>query len=137
MTAPVLLFDGECGLCNALVRFLLRRDQARRLRFAPLQGPYGQLALRKRGLPTEDFDSLVFLPRGDDGPGLVRTDGALSALAELGGNWARLARGLHKIPPPARDLVYRAIARVRYGIWGRHRGTPLAESPDWAGRFLT
>lgn len=137
MTAPVLLFDGECGLCNMLVRFLLRRDRAGRLHFATLQGPYGQAALRKRGLPTEDFDSLVFLPGGSEGPGLLRTEGALAALNELGGNWARLARVLRKIPARARDKAYRGIARMRYRIFGHHRAPPLAGSPAWAERFLT
>lgn len=136
MTAPVLLFDGECGLCNALTRFLLRRDHAARLRVATLQSPYGQAALRKRGLPTEDFDSLVFLPRGDEGPALLRTEGALAALAELGGGWARMARMLSKTPAPARDATYRAIARMRYRIFGRHRGAPLSDSPAWTGRFV-
>lgn len=136
MTAPVLLFDGECGLCNALVRFLLRRDHAARLRFAPLQGAYGQAALRRLGLPTEDFDSLVFLPKGDAGPGLTRTDGALAVLAELGGAWPRLARTLRVVPAPLRDLVYKGVARSRYLIFGRYRPTPLPE-PAWAERFIS
>lgn len=133
---PVLLFDGECGLCNALARFLLRRDRAGRLRFASLQGPYGQAALRRLGLPTSDFDSLVFLPRGEAGPGLLRTDGALAAMAELGGVWATLARCSRRVPPGLRDAAYRCVARTRYAIFGRHRGPPLERDPAWAGRFL-
>ena len=40
MARPVLLYDGECGLCNRLVRLLLRADRAGRLNYAPLQsGP--------------------------------------------------------------------------------------------------
>ena len=56
---PVLLFDGECGLCNGVVRFLLRQDTAARLHFAPLQSGPAQEYLRAQGLPTADFDSLV------------------------------------------------------------------------------
>ena len=137
MNAPVLLFDGECGLCNALVRFLLRRDRAARLRFATLQGVYGQAALKRLGLPASDFDSLVFLPKGDEGPGLLRTDGALGALAELGGGWAKAARRARCMPPGFRDTVYRAVARTRYAIFGRHRGAPLAADAGWADRFLS
>jgi predicted DCC family thiol-disulfide oxidoreductase YuxK len=132
---PVLLFDGECGLCNAQARFLLRRDRARRLRFATLQGNYGQAALRRLGLPTGDFDSLVFLPRGEAGPGLLRTDGALAAMSALGGGWARLARCLRRVPAGSRDGLYRVVARTRYAIFGRHRGPPLWSDPAWAGRF--
>lgn len=59
---PVLLYDGECGLCNAVVRFLIAEDSTARLRFAPLQSEPAQAYLRAQGLPTEDFDSIVFVP---------------------------------------------------------------------------
>ena len=39
---PVLFFDGECGLCQRLVRGLLKLDQRGGLRLAPLQGPTAQ-----------------------------------------------------------------------------------------------
>lgn len=135
MDAPVLLFDGECGLCNALVRFLLRRDRAGALRFATLQGRFGQEQLRRLGLPTEDFDSLVFLPRGTEGAALRRTDGALAVLEKLGGGWARLARGLGAAPASWRDAGYKLVARTRYLIFGRHRPRPLPD-PAWAERFI-
>lgn len=57
---PVLLFDGACGLCTTVVRFLIREDAGGGLRFATLQGIYGQSALRRCGLPTTTFDSLVY-----------------------------------------------------------------------------
>ena len=34
----VLFFDGECGLCNGVVRILIRLDRTGRLHYAPLQG---------------------------------------------------------------------------------------------------
>ena len=52
---PVLLFDGECGLCHRVVRGLLKCDRRERLRFAPLHGAAAQVWLRERGLPTTDF----------------------------------------------------------------------------------
>jgi hypothetical protein len=41
----VLFFDGECGLCNGLVRILIRLDRPGRLHYAPLQGPSAQAYL--------------------------------------------------------------------------------------------
>src|SRR4029453_979242 len=35
---PVVFFDGACGMCNRLVRWVMARDLATSLRFAPLQG---------------------------------------------------------------------------------------------------
>ena len=59
---PVLLYDGECGLCNRVVRLLLRLDRGERLRFARLQSDAGQSYLQAQGLPAADFDSLVYVP---------------------------------------------------------------------------
>lgn len=59
---PVLLFDGECGLARRLVRVILRKDREGVLRFASLQGAFGQAALRARGLAPERFAELFFCP---------------------------------------------------------------------------
>ncbi|HEY1792062.1 MAG TPA: DCC1-like thiol-disulfide oxidoreductase family protein [Opitutaceae bacterium] len=134
---PVLLFDGDCGLCNALVRAMLRRDRAGRLMFAPLQSAPAQEFLGERGLPTSEFSSLVFVPdwgarRG--GRYLLRTDGALAAAAELGGGWAAAAR-LGLVPRPIRDAAYRLVAATRHAVFGRHGPAPLP-NPAWEARFL-
>jgi len=137
--SPVLLFDGECGLCNRVVRWLLRIDQRGQLRFAPLQSEVAQTYLRERGLPTGDFDSLVFAPdwnRPDAFPPQLRTAGALSAMSLVGGGWAFTAKILRLIPAPVRDLVYRLIARSRYRLFGPYRPTPLP-NPAWVNRFLS
>lgn len=135
---PVLLFDGECGLCNAVVRFMLRRDRRGVLLFAPLQGATGQAFLKARGMNTEDFDSIVFvedLSRPEDTAFFLRTAGAWRALAELGGGWRRLARALMIVPPSWGDVFYKGVARTRYRLFGEYRPRPLPD-PDWARRFL-
>lgn len=136
MSQPVLLYDGDCGLCNRLVRRLLRSDRAKRLKFTTLQGAAGQGYLRTRGLPTEDFDSLVFAPDWDDParPPLLRTDGALAAAAVVGGAW-RAITWLHILPAWLRDPFYKLVARTRYALFGEYHGKPLAES-GWRERFL-
>ncbi len=147
---PVLLFDGECGLCNRIVRGLLRLDRGGRLRFAPLQGPAAQAYLRAVGLPTEDFDSLVFVSdwarregpaRGDSGGAgaraayLLRTDGVIAALRAVGGLAPALAGVLAIFPARWRDAGYRLVARWRYRMFGEWRPRPLARA-EWAARFL-
>jgi predicted DCC family thiol-disulfide oxidoreductase YuxK len=137
LSGPVLFFDGECGLCNRIVRLLLRLDRRAVLRFAPLQGPTAQAYLRAHGLPTEDFDSLVFVPdwaRRERPEFLLRTDGALAAARAVGGlgralAWARV------IPVRGRDAGYKLVARHRYQIWGEWTPRPLGR-PEWATRFL-
>ncbi len=134
---PLLLFDGACGLCNVVVRFLLRRDRAAVLRFAPLQGVMGQATLRRLGLPTTDFDSIVFLPEATGADYCVRSAGVAAVLQCLPGpgGWARVGRWLAKVPAPLRDGGYALVARTRYALFGPYRSRPL-ERPEWAARIL-
>ena len=37
----VILFDGVCIFCSRWVRFVARRDTAKRFRFTPIQSDYG------------------------------------------------------------------------------------------------
>jgi predicted DCC family thiol-disulfide oxidoreductase YuxK len=134
---PVLLYDGTCGLCNWCVRRLLATDRVGRLHYAPLQSGTAQAYLRGRGLPTTDFDSLVFVPdweRPADHAPLFRTDGALAAAATVGGIW-RLVTWLRVLPGWLRDPCYKLVARFRYTLFGEYRPSPLAD-PAWALRFL-
>src|SRR3569833_895954 len=59
---PVVLYDGECGLCHRSVKFILRHEADHELRFAPLQGELAK-ALRARhptiptNVDTDEQDS--------------------------------------------------------------------------------
>jgi predicted DCC family thiol-disulfide oxidoreductase YuxK len=136
-TFPVLLFDGECGLCNGIVRLLLRTDKRGHLHFAPLQSEPAQAYLRMQGLPTRDFDSIVFVPNWSvPSPGAykLRTDGALAAAAEVGGIW-NLVTWMRVLPAWSRDPFYKMVARTRYALFGEYRPSPLPK-PEWKSRFL-
>lgn len=139
MAGPVLFFDGECGLCNRLVRLLLRLDHAGRLRFAPLQGAAAQSYLGAHGLPTVEFDTLVFVPEWSERERpdyLLRTSGVIAALRVVGGGLARTLAGFIAIfPAPLRDAGYRTVGRWRYRVFGPWRPRPLLR-PEWASRFL-
>lgn len=135
---PVLLFDGECGLCNRVVRLLLRIDRHGRLRFASLQGPAAQAYLRAHGLPTADFSTLVYVPDWEkrDGPDFrLRTDGVVAALRACGGGGAWLGAMLALVPTPCRDAGYRVVARWRHRVFGPWRACPLPK-PEWRARFF-
>lgn len=139
LAGPVLFFDGECGLCHRLVRLLLRLDRTGRLRFAPLQGAAAQGYLRAHGLPTVDFDTLVFVPewmaRGRPDYRL-RTSGVIAALRAVGGGLARTLAGFIAVfPAPLRDAGYRTVGRWRYRLFGPWQPRSLARA-EWAGRFL-
>ena len=43
--APLILFDGVCNLCNAWVRFVIRRDPTGVFRFTAQQSSFGQAVI--------------------------------------------------------------------------------------------
>ncbi|MCK5941736.1 MAG: DUF393 domain-containing protein, partial [Planctomycetes bacterium] len=46
---PLILFDGDCNLCNRSVQFVIARDPAARFRFAALQSEAARAALAAAG----------------------------------------------------------------------------------------
>lgn len=144
-----LLFDGQCGLCHRLVRFIARRDHARRISFAPLESKYARGVLEGYGVDAEKLDAAVLVvhaqPSGrrDFSPAINTTrtevratrskgirDGngdriltgaraALHSLKLLGGGWRLLATLAGILPGAVLRFGYNAIARNRYRWFGK------------------
>lgn len=111
----ILLFDGVCTLCNRLVQFITKRDKKAKIRFVSLQSESGQSLLRKLGLSTEVFDSVVYIS-GDRY--FLKSSAILHMLNELEGIW-KLSVAFIIIPKFIRDFVYNIIAKKRYKISDR------------------
>jgi predicted DCC family thiol-disulfide oxidoreductase YuxK len=131
MDHPVLLFDGECNLCNGAVQFVIKRDPDAVFRFASLQSDAGQAILERHDLPKEDFDTMVYL-EGDEV--WTKSTAALRILRRLGGVWG-VAYSFIVIPRPVRDAVYAVIVRNRYRWFGK-RDECMVPTPDLRARFL-
>jgi len=119
--APIVFFDGTCGLCNRLVDALVRVDRRGALRFAPLQGETAGRMLgtgRAGGSGMEAGDTPDTLVFADGRGAALRSEAVLRALAALGGAWR--ASGLLRLAPrPLRDALYDAVAARRYRWFGR------------------
>jgi predicted DCC family thiol-disulfide oxidoreductase YuxK len=122
-----IYYDGHCGLCHGLVKFVLARDKNERYHFAPLDR---LSADERRGLP----DSIVV--RAERGV-LVKSDAALYVLKGLGGAWALLASCARVFPRFLRDFVYDFVARVRYRVFGTRDDMCPIVPPELRKRFET
>lgn len=111
---PIVFYDGECGLCDRFVQFLIRLDKGGRLRFATLQG---ETATRLLEPMAGDAGSQTMRYLDERGVH-VRSTAALQAVARTGG-FASLALALLLIPRPVRDSIYRGVAKNRYR-WSRN-----------------
>ena len=133
----VVFFDGVCGLCDRLVRFLLPRDRRGVLRFAPLQGDLARQTLRKHGLDPADLDSVVVVSNWSlpDERAFTRSRAVLLTLDALDGGWRVVAQVAQVVPLPLADAAYRLVARSRYRIFGRFDACQLPK-PEWRDRFI-
>lgn len=114
-----------------MVQFTIKRDPKGKFKFASLQSEGGQALLNKFGLPTNDFDSFVFI-NGDKY--FLKSSAGLQVLKELGGLW-KLFYVLIILPRPLRDFVYNIIAKTRYKIFGK-RDTCMVPTQELKQRFL-
>lgn len=127
----IVVFDGQCLLCNGWVQFLLRHDQSQRIRFASIQSAVGQQLLARAGLRVEGLQTLLVI---DGERSWQHTAAILRVLHALGWPW-RLAWVGWLVPAPLRDALYRWVARNRYRIWGRS-ATCMLPAPEHRARFL-
>lgn len=137
----LVIFDGNCGFCNASVRWFLRRDQNDRLRFASSESPKVAALLERYGFSVPSFPRgpstivVVRNPGGSTEQVLLRSAAAAAMLIELPGPWSVTGRLFQWIPRPLRDLGYRLVASSRYRIWGRVEQCPLP-GPAERAHFL-
>lgn len=160
--ADIILFDGECMMCSAIVRFVIARDPAGRFRFASLgtdtgaairnrfirgpgMGPAARSGEREKGNVREGtaagsgMDNIdmpapdtFMLVRGDRI--YMKSRAGLEVVKRLRGAWPLLYAFI-AVPAPLRDKVYDYIARNRYRWFGRNDHCILP-SPDNKDRFL-
>lgn len=134
-TAPVLLYDGVCGVCNGAIRTILRFDRRGTLRFAALDSDFAREVVARHPR-LADIDSVVYVANPGRADETVSTESAgLLRVAEyLGGYW-KLALAARVIPAVVRDRLYTAFAAVRYHVGGKYDTCPIPP-PEVRGRFL-
>ncbi|MGH7498492.1 MAG: thiol-disulfide oxidoreductase DCC family protein, partial [Gemmatimonadales bacterium] len=108
---PVILFDGECRLCNGAVAFVVKRDPRAAFRYVPLQSEASKELLRSLGVALEALpDSMVLV----DSDGVhVRSTATLRIARRMRFPWLMLY-ALILVPRPLRDWAYDFIAAHRH-----------------------
>jgi predicted DCC family thiol-disulfide oxidoreductase YuxK len=128
-TAPVVLFDGVCNLCNGVVAWILERDKKGEFRFASLQS---DAAREVAGNGFEALpDSIVLV---DEDGVHVRSEAVLRIGKRLGFPYSLVGVG-RVLPGFLRDIFYRFVARNRYRWFGRMDRCAMPR-PEWKERFL-
>ncbi len=132
----LLFYDGECGLCDHAVQFVLRMDKNEVFVFAPLQGETAKKYLKD--LPEEviEADSLILFEnfQQSDAKLFIYGKGAFRILWLLGGGWILLG-WISFLPSWVYDWGYRLVARYRHSFFKKNAcQLPLSEEKR---RFLS
>lgn len=137
MGHPIVLYDGVCGLCNRLVRFILKRDRRDRFRFAALQSEFARAILERHGFNPDALDTFhIVFDYGEPAERVfARDDGVAAVLDGLGGAWACWAKLFRLFPRRFRKWQYDLIAGNRYWLFGKYDVCPLPD-PKVRHRFL-
>jgi len=132
----VLLYDAECGFCDATVQLVMRYDRQRTLYFASLQSRFAKSTIGERQ-NHQVVDSVIWVDLLSDNrivSTAIKSDAILRIARYLGGLW-RLLLLVRVVPRPIRDRVYDVVARNRYRL-GLAADTCVLPSPDQMRRFL-
>ena len=114
MDHPIVFYDGQCGLCNRSVRWLIRIDRKAIFRYATLQGNAAQKTLDEKLWKAVN----TFVLYTDDGV-YIKSEAFFEALKIVGGGW-RFFGIFRFLPLRVRDMVYDWVARNRFRVFAQY-----------------
>ncbi len=132
----IVVFDGECGLCNGFVAWLIRHDAGGRFLIAGSSGEVGKAVVALAGLEPEITASTLLVW---DGAAHLRSNAVVAVARGLPWPW-RAAALIRMAPLAWRDAVYRFVAarRPRVEAEDPSCGVPPADlAARWKSRLAS
>ncbi len=127
----VILFDGVCKLCHFWSQFTIKYDKKRVFKLASVQSPEGQRILAHFGMPTDQFDTMLYI---ENNLSHEKSDAFLKIIRQFPLPWRALFI-FSVIPKAIRDWGYDRIALNRYVLFGKYDQCILPTA-DHKSRFL-
>lgn len=125
----IVLYDGECALCNRTVSFLIKADRNQKLKFAPLGGVTAKILNINEFADGEA--SVVFY---NNEKVHYKSTAILYIILELPLPW-KLFYVFKIVPTFIRDYCYKIIGKNRYNWFGKANSCIMYES-KYKGRLL-
>jgi len=128
---PIILFDGICNFCNAIVNFIIRQDKENIFLFCTLQSASGAKLLDQYHINWRDDDSFVVIENGE---AYQKSNAALRLYNKLPWYW-KWTQLFWIVPKFIRDGVYNLIAKNRYRWFGKKQEC-MVPTPEVRKKFL-
>lgn len=115
----IIFYDGDCGLCNSLIQWILKIDKRNCFFFSPIQSKFANGFLPKSiqlkiGLPNPP-KSLVYYKKNQF---FLRSQAILEIGKDLGGMFLVFSYILSWIPNSILNILYDWVAKYRHFFWG-------------------
>ncbi|OMO57333.1 putative thiol-disulfide oxidoreductase DCC protein [Corchorus capsularis] len=130
----VVIFDGVCHLCHGGVKWVIKADKHRKIKFCCLQSKAAEPYLSICEVNREDvLRRFVFI----EGLGVYHqgSTAALRVLSYLPLPYSALSAFLI-IPTPLRDAVYDYVAKRRYNWFGKSEDCLVLQDKELLERFI-
>jgi predicted DCC family thiol-disulfide oxidoreductase YuxK len=113
--SSLILYDGDCNLCNHSVRFVIKRDKKQVFAFSSLQSETGKKVLAAHQLDETSFNTFIL---HENGKLYFKSTAALRVVKKLNGP-VKLLYFFIIVPPFIRNFIYDIIAKNRYKWFGK------------------
>lgn len=132
LESNIILFDGECNLCNHTVQFIIKRDPKKIFKFTSLQSAIGKQLIQKHQIDSKNIDSVILL---ENKKVYLKSKAAMRMAKSLKGIYPIFYYGSLLLPLFVKDGIYDFIARNRYKWFGTRQSCwPM--TPELKDRFL-
>lgn len=125
----ILFYDGDCGLCNRSVQFILNHEQNHEIHFAALQSEFAQDFLKTKEIEHIDYSTMILYKNNQL---YTKSDAAFQIVSHLKWYWRPLFV-LKVFPRGLRNLAYEFIAARRKKLIKSFCALP---TPQQAKRFM-
>ena len=125
MKKLLIVFDGNCSLCNKFVLFVVKRDYNDHFRFISLQNPNLHKYLNSSNkIDAIEANSILLI--NHEGDVKIKSEAITLTFCRLKG-LKSLTLIMKFFPNKIRNLVYSLVAKHRYKIFGKTDQCSLVE----------
>lgn len=117
MEKEIIIFDGECTLCNNIVNQLWQRNLHTVFQYVPFQSQQGQIVLHEMGFETHELNTVILI---DQNGSHIHSDAFLRIMAKVP-SLRKFSRLLTYVPKNIRDGIYKLTARNRVKWFGKSK----------------
>jgi len=127
----IVCFDGVCGICNAYINLLIKKDKTKELRYVSLQDPKIHPFLRKNNIPPENLETIIYVNKGT----IYKKSEAVFRILITINYFKVLASFFNFLPKTFTDLAYDFFSNHRYKIFKKKNSCRLP-TPEEKDLFL-